>query len=94
MTLNIKFSVVTTNELVEFDKQPVEIQDSRKITDHFIGIQGIHLEIVTKNQKITTCNRLDLEALGSRLMMPKIFPEPMSKENRWLITDEPVEFEK
>ena len=29
------FSVVT-NESVEFEKQLVEVQDSRKVTDHFL----------------------------------------------------------
>ena len=28
---------LVTNELVEFEKIPVEVQDCRKITDHFRG---------------------------------------------------------
>ena len=32
---------LVTNEPVEFEKELVEIQDCRKITDHFIGIHGI-----------------------------------------------------
>ena len=35
--------LLVTDELVEFEKQPVEVQDDcRKVTDHFRGIYGIY----------------------------------------------------
>ena len=53
-----------TDEPVEFDKSPPgEVQDIRKIADHFRGIYRIHLKISKKNRKLSTCNRLDLETL-------------------------------
>ena len=33
---------LVTNEPVEFEKEPVEVQDCGKITDHFRGIYKIH----------------------------------------------------
>ena len=33
---------LVTNEPVEFEKQPVEVQDSRKLTNHFRGIYRIY----------------------------------------------------
>lgn len=41
--------------------EPVEGQDFRNITDDLRGIYGICLELLKKNRKIATCNRLDLE---------------------------------
>ena len=60
----------------EFEKYLVEVQDFRKITDHFNGSWRIHLELIKKNRKMSTCNRLDFEALGSRPIMPKNLPGP------------------
>ena len=37
---------LVTNEPVEFEKQPVEVQDFRRITDHFRGIHGIYLKLI------------------------------------------------
>ena len=55
---------IVTNEPVEFEEHPVEFQDVRKITDHFRGIHRIK-----ENQRMSTCNRLDLQTLGSQLMI-------------------------
>ena len=50
---------------------------------------------------MSTCNRLDLQTIGSQLvMMPKNLPDQWSRKaskamigkNRQLFTDEPVEF--
>ena len=50
---------------------------------------------------MSTCNRLDLQTIGSQLvMMPKNLPDHWSRKaskamigkNRQLFTDEPVEF--
>ena len=52
---------LVTNELVEFEKLPVEVLDCRKITNHFKGIYRIYLNLITENQRMTTCNRLNLQ---------------------------------
>ena len=57
--------MLVTPKLGEFEKQPVEVQDFRKITDHSRGIYRIHLKWMKANRKMSTCNRLDLESLGS-----------------------------
>jgi len=37
---------LVTNEPVEFEKYPVEVQDCRKITDHFRGIYRIYPNLI------------------------------------------------
>jgi hypothetical protein len=59
--LSMLFSVVTNAPI-----EPVEVQDFKKITHHLRGISRMYLlSFMKKNQIITTCNRLDLETLGS-----------------------------
>ena len=62
---------LVTNEPVEFEKYPVEVQDCRKITGHFRGIYRIYPDLIKEYQRKLTCNRLDLQTLGSQLVMPK-----------------------
>ena len=45
--------------------EPVEVQDFSKFTDHFGGIYRIYLKWIKQKWKMSTCNRLDLESLGS-----------------------------
>jgi hypothetical protein len=48
-------------EPVEFDQESVDVEDSRKITDHF---KEIHLKYTSNiEEKITTCSHMDLETL-------------------------------
>ena len=54
------------------DSPAVEVQYFMKITHYIWEIYGIYLNFIKKNQKITTCNRLDLETLRSWPIMPKI----------------------
>ena len=37
---------LVTDEPVEFEKYPVEVQDFRKITENFRGIYGIYLNSI------------------------------------------------
>jgi hypothetical protein len=60
------------DEPAEFKKQPVEVGGFRKISDRLIGnhLRGICSRIYLKwngseNRKMSTCNWLDLESLGS-----------------------------
>ena len=56
--------------------EPVEIQDYRKITDCFKGIYKAYPNLIKENQRMSTCNRLDLQTLGSQLViMPKNLPD-------------------
>ena len=41
---------LVTDEPVELEKQPVEVQDFMKSTDHFQGIYGKYLKLVKKTQ--------------------------------------------
>ena len=65
---------LVTNEPVEFEKEPVEVQDYRKITDHFRGIYRIYPNLTKENRRMSTCNRLDLQTLGSQRIMSKNLP--------------------
>ena len=53
----------------------LEFKTSRKITDHYRGVYGVHLKIIKKNWKITTCDRLDLATLGIWPIVPKNLPD-------------------
>ena len=77
--MNGKNRPLVTDELVKFEKEPVEVQDFCKITDHLRGIYGVHLKLIKKNRKITTCNWLDLETLGSQSIMQKNLPGHLVK---------------
>ena len=49
---------------LQVTNEPIEVQNFRKIIDHLRGVYGIYLKLIQKNQKITTCNHLDLKSLG------------------------------
>ena len=68
---------LVTDEPIEFEGKPVDVQDCGKITDHFRGIYRIYYPNLTKgNRRLSTCNRLDLQTLGSQpVMMPKNLPD-------------------
>ena len=67
---------LVTNEPVEFEKWPVEVQDCRKFTDHFRGVYGIYSNLMKGNWRMWTCNRLDLQTLGSQpVILPKNLPD-------------------
>ena len=59
------------DEPVEFEKYPVEIQNVVKITDNVRIIHELYLMCIKKNWKMSTCNWLNLEVLGSGPVMPK-----------------------
>jgi hypothetical protein len=44
----------------------VEIQDCSKITNHFRGMHRICPNLMKENRRMSTCNRLDLQTLGSQ----------------------------
>ena len=65
---------LVTNELVEFEKSPVEVQDFKKITNHSRGIYWTYLWLMKENRKMSTCKWSDMETLGSWLIMFKKIP--------------------
>jgi hypothetical protein len=66
---------LVTNESAEFEKLPAKIQDCKVVIDHLRGIYRIHPNLIKENQRMSTWNRLDLQTLGSRLIVPKILPD-------------------
>ena len=71
--INSPFIVGDNLQLVT--DEPVEIQDCRKDTDHFIGIYRIYPNLMKENRRMSTCNWLDLQTLGSQPVMPKNLPD-------------------
>ena len=63
--------------------EPVEVHDGRKIPDHFRGIYRIYPNLIKENQRMSTCNRLDLQTLGSQQVMPKNHPKPVIHLYKW-----------
>jgi hypothetical protein len=55
--------------------EPVEVQDCTKFTSCFRGIHRIYPNSIKKNRKMSTCKQLDLQTLGSQLIMPKNLPD-------------------
>ena len=47
---------LVTNEPVEFEKQPVEVEDCSKIIDHFRGIYRMYPNIMKEIRKVSTRN--------------------------------------
>ena len=74
---------LVTDELVEFEKWPVEVGDFRRISDHFRGIYKIYLKRIKQNRKMSTCNWLDLESPESSPTMPKNFPGTSNRGDFW-----------
>ena len=62
--MNAENQPLITEEPVEFENKPVDVQDCRKITHHSRGIHGIFLKHIDKNQKTTTYHWLDLGTLA------------------------------
>ena len=71
-----------TDELVEFEKYPIEVQGCRKIPHHFRGIHRINPNLLKENRRMSTCNRLDLQTLGAQPIMPKNLPIAGSVKTR------------
>ena len=67
---------LVTDEPVEFEKILVEVQDCIQLlisVDEFC----IYPHLNQKFRRMSTCNRLDLQALGTQTVMPK-------NSTRWL----------
>jgi hypothetical protein len=60
---------LVTNEPVEFEKKLVDVQDFKKITDHFRGFYKINPNLIKEKWRMSTCDRLELQTLGSQPIM-------------------------
>ena len=69
---------LVANEPVEFEKELVEIQDCRKITDHCGGTYRVYPNLIKENRRMSTCNRLHLQTLGTQPVMSKNLPNHSS----------------
>ena len=69
---------LVTNEPVEFENILVEVQDCKKITDHFRRIYRRYPNFTKENRRMSTCNQLDLQTLGSQPAMPENLPDHWS----------------
>ena len=52
----------------------IEVQDYMKIIDHLKGIFKIYPNLIKENWRMSTCNRPDLETLGSQPIYAPIYP--------------------
>ena len=52
--MNREIRPLVPHEPVEFQKQPVHIQDFRKFIDPFRGIYRIFLDLIKENRKMST----------------------------------------
>ena len=62
---------LVSDEPVGFEKQPLKVQDWRKMTNRFRGIYRIYPTLIKDNRRMSPYNRLDLQTLGSQPVMPK-----------------------
>ena len=85
--MNGENRVLVIDELVAFEKLPVEVQDCRKNYRSFKrNLQSKPQIRIIKNREIATCNQLDLESLGFWLIMPNNLPGHCLKtfsSNEW-----------
>ena len=63
--------------------EPVEVQNCRKITDHFRGISRTFPNLIKENRRMSKSNRLDLQTLGSQPVMPKKNPRSLITSLDW-----------
>jgi hypothetical protein len=53
----------------------VEVQDCRRNSDPSRGIYKMYPNFVKERRRMSTCNGLDLQTLGSQPIMPKNLPD-------------------
>ena len=64
-----------TDEPVEFENYPVEVQVCKKITNRFRGIYRIYPNSMKENRRMSTCVWVNLQTLGSQPVIPKNLPD-------------------
>ena len=65
---------LVANDPVAFEKESVEVQDCRKFSNHFRGIYRVYTNLIRENQRMSTCNPLDLKHQDLNGLCPKISP--------------------
>ena len=72
--MNEENQLLLTDQLVEFEKWPVQIQDFRKFSDWCKGIYGFFFNWIPQNNRnMLPLSRLASERLGFRLVVPQKF---------------------
>ena len=59
------------------------IKDFKKSTSRFRRTYIIYPNLIHENQRMSTCNHLDLQTLGSRPIVPKNLPDHWSLCSHW-----------
>ena len=75
---------LVTDEPIEFEKLPGEVQDCRKITGHFRWIYRIYPNLKRITGGYESLNPLDLQTLGSQPVMPTNLPDHCLKLNQFI----------
>ena len=74
LPMNREIRLLVIDEPAEFGRQTVEVQDFKNFTDPRRGIHRVYLKVMQDKEKMSTFHQLDLETLGSWLVMLKAFP--------------------
>ena len=56
---------------LSFRSNQLKFKTAKEMTDHFRDIYRIYPNLMKEIQRMSTCNRLDLQTLGSQPIMPK-----------------------
>ena len=60
---------------MEFEDNRFKLKTAGKITNHLRGICGIYPKLIKENQRMSTCNWLDMQTLGYQPVIPKKLPD-------------------
>ena len=72
------------NEPVECEDLSLEVQTYKKITNKIEGNYRIYPNLIKGNWRMSTCDRLDLQTLGSQPDMFKNLPDHCNLDNLWV----------
>ena len=73
---SLRFFPMTGEDRQLVPNEPVEAQDYRKTTDRLRGIHRTYPSLIKRNRRMSTCNRSDLQTLGSQpVVLPQKSPQ-------------------
>ena len=75
---------LVANEPVECEDLSLEVQTYKKITNKIEGNYRIYPNLIKENWRMSTCDRLDLQTLGSQPDMFKNLPDHCNLDNLWV----------
>ena len=77
----LKGSIIGTSTL-EHIKMVLIVDRALSLVCSNMTLSPIYPNLTKKNQKMSTCNQLDLETLGYGLLMPKTSPDTDNFKNK------------